>query len=685
MNFKRFIAFTISATMVLGNCVTAFADDGVTGAGVVEYDDSTAVVYDKVTVPQLTASKYNFEIDPTGLLNEFDADQYAEGSVYFSSVSTPASLVPNAEKLGTDKLYTASKAVYAKESGKNYWKGVVKTAETDSSTKVITVSALEDGFYVWTPVSTAATGYTNGKNGEWTALAASNFAQWFDVAQDETDGYVLTLKNDAKSGTYVCDGNIYNIAYTEIAAAGIKETVGSGVKLSDYATITTESSTTTVTYTNVYTRSGDAAPFTYTILAANSDKMDYTPAKTTKNNKTDSVDVTNESTKDKLVKATITMSNVGDLTFKATDAYDANEATTSVYFAATDGTTPVVFAKDADDPTKATAEFSVALAKKTGGEDVTYQTTATNAAGGHVYARYEGANSSYTTKAFYLTASANTDAKAKEAWKTWAAGLTATTRPSINIIYDVINDAAGTKVTFHANYDDADPATVEVTTGSDGKATAPSTITRTGWTIAGWYNNEGCTGNAVDLTAVTFSSDTDLYAKWTQDATDDYVMTPSNGGYAYTFVTEPEGEFTALSVDSVDRTGAITAGNAVFADGKLIFNATMTGNVGLDYGNHTITATIGETDYNLTIANPVMTKADGAFSYEFDVAPEGEFTALTVDGGDRTGAITAGNATYEDGVITFNATMTSNIGLATGTHKIDATIGDTVYKLYISN
>ena len=65
MNYKKITATLLTATLVVANCVPAFAA-GVTGSGVVEYDDSKAVVYDSVTFPTLTEGKYDFAIDPTG-------------------------------------------------------------------------------------------------------------------------------------------------------------------------------------------------------------------------------------------------------------------------------------------------------------------------------------------------------------------------------------------------------------------------------------------------------------------------------------------------------------------------------------------------------------------------------------------------------------------------------------------
>jgi uncharacterized OB-fold protein len=437
---KKLVATLLTAALVVANCVPALAADtssDVKGSGVVEYDDSTDVVYDSVTVPTLTAEKYNFEIDPTGLLHEYDADQYEEGSVYFYSLSTRESLVPDEEELESDeKLWKAVKAEVPPVNEK--WAGIVKTATVNDETGAITVSALEGGFFVWTPTADDAAGndkYTSGKQGQWTELDASNFAKWFDVSKNGDD-FDLSLKNNYKSGTDICDGKVYQTTYEEIPAAGIVEAAGSAEKVEDYATISAGEVTA---YTNVYTKSGEGTegdPFVYTILAADSPKMVYTAEEATKNGATDSVDVTNKSTKDKVIKATVTLNHADGLTFKTTDAYAENEETTSVYFAATDGTTPVALVASEDGAT-ASATFNVPVAKKTGGADVTYQTSAQNAAGGHVYARYEGANSEYTTKAFYIVASANKDAKAKDNWIKWASKLKADTRPSINIIYDV--------------------------------------------------------------------------------------------------------------------------------------------------------------------------------------------------------------------------------------------------------
>ena len=69
MMFKKFIAFAVVATMVVGSTVTAFADEGVTGSGAIEYDDSVAISYDKIQVPTVNASTFEFTMDPTNVIS----------------------------------------------------------------------------------------------------------------------------------------------------------------------------------------------------------------------------------------------------------------------------------------------------------------------------------------------------------------------------------------------------------------------------------------------------------------------------------------------------------------------------------------------------------------------------------------------------------------------------------------
>lgn len=103
-----------------------------------------------------------------------------------------------------------------------------------------------------------------------------------------------------------------------------------------------------------------------------------------------------------------------------------------------------------------------------------------------------------------------------------------------------------------------------------------------------------------------------------------------------------------------------------------------------------VTWSVDLTDDAATVETPEQTpaddfvmaaEADGSVSYTFGVKPTGTLTKLMVGGSDRSGAITAGNVSYNatTGKITFNSTAANNI-LGNGATAI-VTIGDEDYTL----
>lgn len=90
----------------------------------------------------------------------------------------------------------------------------------------------------------------------------------------------------------------------------------------------------------------------------------------------------------------------------------------------------------------------------------------------------------------------------------------------------------GFVVTFDNNYQGG--ATFDVT-AVDGKVTLPSDPVREGFTFAGWYFDAACTEELkVDFVAETFTANTTVYAKWTENQ-------PSDGDNTDT--TKPTGNW----------------------------------------------------------------------------------------------------------------------------------------------
>lgn len=181
-----------------------------------------------------------------------------------------------------------------------------------------------------------------------------------------------------------------------------------------------------------------------------------------------------------------------------------------MYVTATNGTTTNALVAAADGAS-ATATYTVDLAAPTIGE-ITYMAAGTNSAtGGHNYARYEANGTTYGSDSFYITATANSNAAAADAWNEWAAGVTSTTRPKINIIYTVANKTDGPTITSGATTiasPDSDGATYSVNLVS-GTASNIAFNLPTGYSISTVYAN----GDPSNLTTtndsiVTYSGNT---------------------------------------------------------------------------------------------------------------------------------------------------------------------------------
>lgn len=452
---KRFLAITIAGVMALSGSVTIFAD-GVTGSGAVEYDNSEDLAYDKVTVPTVSAGTYAFTLDPTGQLHIFDQDNYDTGSVYFSAIKTRASVEAKTGVSLFKKIKTEEAAV------SNAWDGVVKTVASGA------IGEVNSGFYVWIPDTTVDAAVTSGKLGKYEALTDSNIGNWFKLQDpDDSDNKKIVLKNDYKSGTNVCDGKIYKDDYEAIT--GDKITDSDLDSIGNYVTI--DSTGAATAFPNLYKEDSGSK------VAATSADITVTKSETGNIGRTDAATVINKSTKDKTVTATVTMNNVSGLTFKNSATFASDDTDTSVYFAATNGTTTNAL-EAASDGTKATVTYTVDLDGVSTDDQITYQASGTTDIGGHQYLRYEAPDVTYDSDSFYITAAANTNAGAAAKWKEWADGLTVA--PTINVVYSVTDkDSGSTNV-----------ATVDIAANGAFTITAPSNKTFDSETFESLYEGE---------------------------------------------------------------------------------------------------------------------------------------------------------------------------------------------------
>ena len=444
MKLKKFIALATVATMVMANTITAFADDGVTGTGAVEYDDSTAIKYDQVQVPTLVAGTYNFAMDPQGLMNTAgyttSSDYVAGKTVYFKTQNTAAKVVAKENGLMYTKGYTAR--VDAVD-------GVFQNLATGTITDgVATVTAVTARQYLWVPDKEYAGG--SGSSGKYIEVTKDNIEDYFTLTTGDTGKLHAEFRPDYKAGEDVCNGVLYNMSGVVFggSSSSAKATLENtdATPLSDYFTIADDAITEV---TGIYSDNTCE-----TAVAANA--FDYTAATTHYTNQTDNVYVKNLSTKSKTVTAKVTLKNADGLTISGTEGFTGITDKAAIYVGAYgDGTAEgglKVLAKAADSD-EISATVTATLAGANEDSSITYQTEEKNSLGGHKYARYEAPGITYTSNTFYIKAAAASQTNDnKEAWAKYFEDATAA--PSLNIVYTVKNTNAE---------DDEDEETPEVT------------------------------------------------------------------------------------------------------------------------------------------------------------------------------------------------------------------------------
>jgi uncharacterized repeat protein (TIGR02543 family) len=562
MKNKKLTALLLTTAMVVVTCVPAFAgtvtSNDAGGKATVEYDDSEAVAYDSVTLPtSLTSNTYAFEIDPYKMISDFGAEGYDENStVFFSSVDTPASITGVTSTTGegdnavttTVTLYTMS---YAAQTATNSeWADVITELNDDTDKTVKTVAA---GYYVWTPLSTAPTGYTGGTAGQYTELTEANITNWFSYDKETMK---IKLLPDYKAGTYVCDGKLYKATYTP--ANGNKISDSNADPLSNYITLTS-GNVTAVSHLYKNT-AGEGEDPVY--AAATKDEIVYTPA-TTKHSGTSAVAyAVNKSTVKKVITATVTLENAGDLDINGSDTFTGDKADkASIYIAAMNGSTAVPLTKDAETGVISASIGNVELTAATDNGETLYQKTGTNPkTGGHTYGRYSGPNPTTTNHSFSIKAAANGADGAKDAWAEWAKTITADTRPTLKVVYSIA-DYVAPPTSFKVTFMDGDTKFDEQDVESGSTASAPSPApTKAEKNFAGWYEKED--GEFKD-TAFDFSSQITeaitLYAKWNDPVTG-YVEWGSGDGGRFWLGANSS---TGFGTDEITTASATVDGNPV--------------------------------------------------------------------------------------------------------------------------
>ena len=489
VKMKKIIALSCAATMLFSStALAAGVDDTVEGGGnsVVENDNSTTPHIDKLVLPTVGENTYDFTIDPEGLLSKFDPITYATGqSVYFNATKTAAKLeFTTASDADTYGLYVQTKVVDT---------SLAKLTELlDGKTQAEINAPLAglDQFFVWVPDT------ANAGEGMYEALTPVNLPKVIDIAWSEdstpvVSGIELNIEAGSQSnlaGDYIWDGEVYTVGYESISAekaaaeyyvpATTEPAAAESLAPGLYTAPKTE--VDAGTYTNVHTAA----------LGSATENLKYVAAVMQQTGTTDAATIVNKSTFDIGVIAEVTVTNGTGLTFLNSSTIAGEDVTASIYMALTDGTKEAAV----DNTTgKATAYYVV---KGTGDTAHTYQVEATTGTetgtGSHVYKQYLEATQTYSDVSFQITAKANTNEGAMDAWEDYVETLTATenaqTKPSIDVVFKFveIDDAAvaeteGDTPTYTAAFTGVDSSVFTVTPATNSAEAATASVAAGGW------------------------------------------------------------------------------------------------------------------------------------------------------------------------------------------------------------
>ena len=150
-----------------------------------------------------------------------------------------------------------------------------------------------------------------------------------------------------------------------------------------------------------------------------------------------------------------------------------------------------------------------------------------------------------------------------------------------------------------------------ITTYEEGTgATLPTDVTKEGYTFAGWYDNDGLTGNAVTSISTTDTGDKTFYAKWTPIT---YTITYENllDGTNPNTINSYTIESPTITFENPTRTGYTGSWNPSSIESGSTGNKTITAAWGInkytvtfkDY-NGTVLKTQNDVEYNTSATAP---------------------------------------------------------------------------------
>lgn len=577
MNKKRFLAL-LTASMMLASSMTVLAEDfpsaegNYTGTGAVETDNAEALSYNKVVLPTLATSTYDFTLDPTGLLPDYDSKYSRTYNVYFNSQAVAATLTAATEG---NTLYYLDKDVVSSDALLNAAKAYFTVADGDITAVVSTAAPL----YVWTPDS------VNAGFGEYTLIDETNVDTYFNVtaAGTEISAFAMKAEHKSKSIGIVCGDDVYIDTW---------KTLPTGHNATDYVTISA-GAISAIADGVVLGEGTSAATFASVTKITDVAKLKYTAATSSYKNTSDVVTITNKSTEAAKVTAKITVSNPSNLSFVSADTF-VDDTTTSMYLALVDdegSATAVV--KDAQGAVTLTKVFDLEAVNNT----VTkYQDTGVDAVtGGHNYINYENPDPVYDSCGFHIIAKANPTTTVD--WSTYTSTIATAGKPGISVVYSIAaaeaSDSGDVQTDDYkilvaadgtASYTFVDAPEGALTSVKDGETDRSAGITSNNITYSDGvlsFTKTAVTNwvASTDNTVTVTIGDEEPYSF---TVVNNYVLDLTGTTMSYTFAegTAPSTAITAVTSDVGTHTPGISSNNITYdaETGVLAFTETAMNN-----------------------------------------------------------------------------------------------------------
>ncbi len=401
----------------------------------IENQGNDNLKFDKLVVPTVDEGTYNFTLDPQGLLNTYNPEEYdTPQTMYFKTKNSPASIeIVDSSAYEADFYYKTKvnddAHLNSLEAGKGL-KNAVKVVDC-------AIVDVEEGFYLWVPDASSEEKIAEGA-GRFQSITKDNINNYYDIVYT-SDGAAIDSISAVSSKTLatVTDGHIYKEDYLKIDTDHIADHI-----------ILNEDDSAIVEFKNIYKKKKDVVGNDNPYSEVKEDDITLIPPTNHFTNKSNKATIINKSSVDKTVRVKVNIINGDGLHFADSSNF-SDHSKPSVYLAIADDTPaanekPVLKQTDKNtgiETFTATLEFDIEK-PDFASSAITYMMDKEDSSNEHRFLSYLKKDIQYNKAGFFLTGATDGAEEAQEAWDMYAHKLRISknpAKPSIEVIYEVVD------------------------------------------------------------------------------------------------------------------------------------------------------------------------------------------------------------------------------------------------------